>query len=108
MITHQSIKQTIERIHENFNFRDIIGFSSLIFGLVLSNASISSSGNTHRISEPQVTQTEQKQPTQVSKKKSRSKQIVKKKKKRTIKNLNKQTRTASRNKGSNHKKNAEQ
>lgn len=38
MITREEIKQKYETIHEHFNFKDFLGLSALIFGLLVSNS----------------------------------------------------------------------
>lgn len=40
MMTREQLKQKYEAIHEHFNFKDFLGLSALIFGLLLSNSSL--------------------------------------------------------------------
>ena len=40
MISKDDFKEKYEKIHEHFSFKDFLGLSALIFGLLLSNPSI--------------------------------------------------------------------
>ena len=97
MIKDGSLKQKYEKIHKNFNLKDLIGFSSLIFGLLLSNASINKASTPdHR--EPVVEKSQQrkeqnKKEKVVKKRRTSSKRKTKRKK--MVKNTKKQTITAS-------------
>ncbi len=39
MINREQLKQRYDAIHEHFTFRDFLGLSALVFGLLLSNSS---------------------------------------------------------------------
>ena len=97
MISREAIKQKYEKFHSNFNFRDFVGLSSLIFGLVLSNSAIDKS-NANAIEQQPTHQTEREEVQNLkkkSKKPSRKRKLSKKgSKKKNLRNLNKQTVTA--------------
>lgn len=40
MFSREKFKKKMEVVHEHFNFKDFIGLSALIFGLLLSNTSL--------------------------------------------------------------------
>lgn len=76
-MTREQLKQKYEAIHEHFNFKDFLGLSALIFGLLLSNSSL----------EPVTANAEQVQPQKTIEKpvhpakKTVKKKVTKKKKK---------------------------
>lgn len=78
MITKDDIKRHYDTIHEHFNFKDFIGLSALIFGLLLSNTSLDKSKV--QVVAPVEPQKEILQPKVVPKKAMKKKKKTSKKK----------------------------
>jgi len=87
MMTKDQIKERYNAIHEHFGFRDLLGLSALIFGLVLSNSSFEPT-KAEAIDESKKTIQKKKKVTEVEKaqplKKKRKVLKVAKKKRQPI------------------------
>ena len=82
MITREQLKQKYEAIHEHFNFKDFLGLSALIFGLVVSNSSMEPTQTNQVIKNNNAVEKNKKIESKKVKKVSQKKVLKKPKKKR--------------------------
>lgn len=77
MLTREQLKERYDRIHEHFTFKDFLGLSALIFGLLMSNSSFEP-GPTSATAQDEVPQKVEKPVEQKKTSKATPKKVRKK------------------------------
>ncbi len=83
MISKEELKNKYQAIHEHFTFKDFLGLSALIFGLLLSNSSFKPGPNEAAATQDNGKKVE-KVETESPKKETSQKKIKKKVKKKVL------------------------